>query len=308
MSKKISFSSHLNILLLFSLIFTSCKTHSKFASEKTAKGKKTEIPKNSTLPNPAETLVVMSTDSGDIKIRLFNETPLHRDNFIKLVEQGFYDSLLFHRVINNFMIQGGDPDSKRAKPDQMLGDGDIGYTIPAEFNPKLFHKKGALCAARQGDDVNPQKASSGCQFYIVQGKKLSENDLLQFEYRINRPLLNKITEQVLNKPENSQMKNDIARFKQQNMRDSLMIAGKKLDELVKAEYKNTPHYEFSPEQKAAYAGVGGTPHLDGSYTVFGEVYEGLEIIDKIGAVPTSRNDRPLKDLRIKKVKIIHYKK
>ncbi len=306
MSKKICFSGYSCVLMLFLLMFGSCKTRSKTVSGKNDKA--SEVSKNPALSNSPETLVVMSTDSGDIKIRLYNETPLHRDNFIKLVEKGFYDSLLFHRVISNFMIQGGDPDSKHAQPGQMLGEGDIGYTIPAEFNPQLFHKKGALCAARQGDDVNPQKASSGCQFYIVQGRKLSENDIQQFENRINRPVLNQITDQLLKNPANAKLKEDIARFRQQGNRDSLMIAGKKLDELVLIEYKKTPHYEFSAEQKAAYASIGGTPHLDGSYTVFGEVYEGLAIIDKLGAVPTNKNDRPLKDLRIKKVRVIHYKK
>ena len=187
--------------------------------------------------------VKIETSCGDMKVRLYNETPLHRDNFVKLVRQGFYDSLLFHRVISGFMIQGGDPQSKEAPAGAMLGNGTTGYTIPAEFRDTLFHKKGALAAARMGDQVNPKKESSGCQFYIVQG----------------------------------------------NVWDSAQL------QAMGRQYGK----KFSPSQMETYATLGGTPHLDGDYTVFGEVVEGLEVIDKIAAEPCDRMDRPKRDIRMK---------
>jgi cyclophilin family peptidyl-prolyl cis-trans isomerase len=181
---------------------------------------------------------VIHTDFGDMTGVLYNETPKHRDNFKKLIEQGFYDGLLFHRVISGFMIQGGDPDSKNAKPGQRLGSGGPGYTTPAEINPALIHKKGALSAARLPDQANPQKASSGSQFYIVQGKKQSAASL-----------------------------------------------------------SSSPR-NYTDEQKKIYETAGGTPFLDGGYTVFGEITEGLDVIDKIAAVQKDANDRPLQDVRI----------
>ena len=187
--------------------------------------------------------VKIETSYGDMVVKLYNETPLHRDNFIKLVKEGTYDGLIFHRVINQFMIQGGDPNSRYAKPGQMLGDGELGYTIPAEFVPSLFHKKGALAAARQGDEVNPQKASSSCQFYIVQGTTWDANRLKMVEQRMGK--------------------------------------------------------SFTPEQAEVYAKEGGTPFLDGDYTVFGEVVEGMEVIDKIAAVPCGPMDRPVEDVKMK---------
>lgn len=190
-----------------------------------------------------EQMVRIITDSGDIVIKLYNETPLHRDNFIKLVKEHYFDSLLFHRVINQFMIQGGDPDSKHALPGQELGNGGPSYTIPAEFNPKLFHKKGVIAAAREGDDVNPNKESSGSQFYLVQGKVFNDDDFKALEKK---------------------------------------------------------RHVIVPEwRREVYRKIGGTPHLDGHYTVFGEVVSGLEVIDKIAAAKTDKNDRPLTDIRMK---------
>jgi peptidyl-prolyl cis-trans isomerase B (cyclophilin B) len=198
--------------------------------------------------------VLLQTNYGDIIIRLSDSTPLHRDNFLKLVKVGFYDSLLFHRVIENFMIQGGDPNSKRAMAGEPLGNGGVGYRIPAEFRPSLFHKKGVIAAAR---DNNPEKASSGCQFYIVQGKVFTDAGLDSVEtYRLN---------------------------------------GRKIPS----------------EQREVYKTLGGTPHLDQSYTVFGEVVEGLDVVDKIAAVLTSKGqdrDRPLADVRIIKATLIKTKK
>lgn len=201
--------------------------------------------------------VLLQTSMGDMVIRLSDSTPLHRDNFLKLVKVGFYDSVLFHRVINNFMIQAGDPDSKNAKTGIPLGNGGPGYTIPAEFRSTLFHKKGVIAAARMGDNVNPQKASSGSQFYIVQGKIFTDSEL--------------------------------------DATETGRLGGRKIP----------------AEQRKAYKTIGGTPHLDQNYTVFGEVVKGLEVLDKIAAVQTSKaadRDRPLEDVRIVKAKLIKRKK
>lgn len=201
--------------------------------------------------------VHLQTSMGDITLRLSDSTPLHRDNFLKLVKQGFYDSVLFHRIINNFMIQAGDPNSKTTTAGKPLGGGGPGYTIPAEFRTTLFHKKGALAAARQGDDVNPEKASSGSQFYISQGKKFTDGGLDSLE--------------------------------------TLRLKGRKI----------------LSEHREAYKTVGGTPHLDQNYTVFGEVVNGIEVVDKIAIVPTSRGadrDRPLEDVKIIKARLIKRKK
>lgn len=201
--------------------------------------------------------VLLQTNFGDIVIRLSDSTPLHRDNFLKLVKVGFYDSILFHRVIKNFMIQSGDPESKTAPTGIPLGNGGPAYTIPAEFRTTLFHKKGVIAAARQGDNVNPQKASSGSQFYIVQGKIFTDTELDALE--------------------------------------SSRMNGRKI----------------SPDKREVYKTVGGTPHLDENYTVFGEVIKGLEMVDKIAAVQTSKGtdrDRPLTDIRIIQVKLVKRKK
>ena len=242
--------------------------------------------------------VLISTSFGNMKIKLFNETPLHKANFLKLINEHFYDSLLFHRVIQEFMIQGGDPDSKHAEPIKLLGDGDLKYTVPAEFIPTLCHKKGMLCAARNGDDVNPEKASSAAQFYIVQGKKRTDEDLISYEKRINKPIITKIKEEILSKPENSALKQKIDGFKKEQNNDSLMVYFKVVNKLVEDEYAKTPHYKFPMEHQTIYKTIGGTPHLDSQYTIFGEVIEGLEVIDKIAAVGKNKDDRPLIDIRM----------
>jgi len=196
---------------------------------------------NKTNSTKKEPMVQISTDYGTIKIKLYNETPKHRDNFLKLAREGFYDGTLFHRVIQGFMIQGGDPQSRNAPAGQPLGMGDVGYTVPAEFNPTLIHKKGALCAART---ENPAKASSGCQFYIVQGKTYSDSELDQMQTQTG--------------------------------------------------------IKYTPAQRETYKKTGGTPFLDMNYTVYGEVVQGMDVIDKIAAAPTNRQagDRPVKDIRM----------
>jgi len=203
---------------------------------------------NETAPKPATKMnakVRVSTPHGDLIIRLYDETPEHRDNFLKLVEEKFYDGVLFHRCIKNFMAQGGDPDSRGAGPNQALGMGGPGYTVPAEFNPNFIHKKGALCAARQGDQVNPERRSSGSQFYIVQGTPLTDEQLNQVESYVQH---------------------------------------------------KAPGFSYTEEQRAMYKTLGGTAQLDMDYTVFGEVIEGLEIIDVILSQPTRPGDRPVADI------------
>ena len=196
-----------------------------------------------------ETKVLIDTDKGKITVKLYNETPLHRDNFIKLVNANQFDGLLFHRVIKQFMIQAGDVNSKDALPETKLGDGNLDYTIPAEIiYPRFFHKNGQLCAARSDDDENPEQASSASQFYIVTGAFFTEHELDKMEQEKN--------------------------------------------------------IKLTPEQREAYMREGGVPHLDGAYTVFGEVVKGMKVVDKIQFVPTDLNDRPLKNIKIKSMKIV----
>lgn len=255
-------------------------------------------------PGQKETKVRIHTTKGDIVVELYNETPLTRDNFIKLVKEKFYDSTLFHRVIQGFMIQGGDPQSKKAAPGVMLGNGDVGYTIPAEIRPDLFHKKGALACARMGDNVNPSKASSGCQFYIVQGKVYTDAELNQMEDRMNMGIKQQIFTSIINKPENAALKQKFIQYQQQSNIDSLRALASSIEPQIDSIYAKTPKFSFSPEQRKAYTTIGGTPHLDGNYTVFGEVIEGLNVVDSIAAVKTGPGDRPIQDVRILSMEIV----
>ncbi|WP_457268919.1 peptidylprolyl isomerase [Pedobacter sp. UYEF25] len=207
----------------FLLLFFSCYTIATFAAK----------PKNK--------YVKIETGYGACIVKLYNQTPLHRDNFVKLAKRKFYNGLLFHRVIKDFMIQGGDPDSRNAKPDSLLGEGDVGYTIKAEFNDSLFHKKGVIAAAR---DDNPEKASSGCQFYLVQGKVFTDEQLDKLE-------------------------------------------------------KTRLHFAIPVWQREVYKTIGGVPHLDRNYTVFGEIVSGISMVDSIAKMPTDKNDRPIADVKMK---------
>ena len=253
---------------------------------------------NHHMENEKRTLVKLETTMGNITVALYNETPKHRDNFIKLVKEGVYDSTLFHRVIKQFMIQAGDPDSKNASDTAMLGSGDVGYTIPAEFNPKFFHKKGVLAAARQGDDVHPEKASSGCQFYIVTGRKFTEPQLLGMENKINEQheeaLFDSLARQHMKEIYKMRKAGDNAGLLE--LQDTLEAQAR---ELADKEEK----FRFTPEQIKAYSTVGGAPHLDGSYTVFGEVTEGMEVVENIEIAKTNRADRPVENIRILKASI-----
>ena len=247
-----------------------------------------------------ETVLKIETSMGDIKVKLYNETPKHRDNFIKLAKDGTYNGTLFHRVIKDFMVQAGDPESKNAPKGKMLGSCDVGYTVPAEFvYPKYFHKKGALSAARQGDEVNPKKESSGCQFYIVTGKVFNDSTLLNMEQQKNQ---NKVTE-AFNALAQKHMK-EIYKMRKANDQDGLYALQDTLFIQAEAEAAKQPDFHFTPEQIKAYTTVGGTPHLDGEYTVFGEVVEGMDIVDKIQQVKTDRSDRPEEDVKIINVSVI----
>lgn len=240
----------------------------------------------------------ISTQLGDIVVRLYDETPAHRDNFIKLAKEGFYDGTIFHRVIKEFMIQGGDPDSKGAAKGKMLGAGDAGYTVPAEFNPALFHKRGALAAARQGDNVNPEKRSSGCQFYIVWGKKYSEGQMGQLAKQMKM----QAEQQVFN---SLVMEHKAEVMDMRRRRDQAGLSALQ-DELVaqtEAIMKEKGLGIMSEEQKQVYTTIGGTPFLDGQYTVYGEVESGLDVVGDIQESVTDGNDRPVEDI-VMKVEII----
>jgi cyclophilin family peptidyl-prolyl cis-trans isomerase len=234
-----------------------------------------------------------------MKLKLYEETPLHKTNFLKLVSDHFFDSLMFHRVINEFMIQGGDQLSKRAKAGDSLGHGDIGYTIPAEINSKLLHKKGALCAARESDDINPNHESSASQFYIVMGKKRTLEDLKKYEDRINKTHYTNAARAFIKTPEGKSLKQNYNRLKNENKADSAALVNAEIEARIQAEHLKTPEYKFNEQQVSLYTKDGGTPHLDGTYTVFGEVIEGLDVIDKIATAKKDARDRPLKDIRMK---------
>ncbi len=253
---------------------------------------------NHHMENEKRTLVKLETTMGNITVALYNETPKHRDNFIKLVKEGVYDSTLFHRVIKQFMIQAGDPDSKNASDTAMLGSGDVGYTIPAEFNPKFFHKKGVLAAARQGDDVNPEKASSGCQFYIVTGRKFTEPQLLGMENKINEQ-----REEALFDSLARQHMKEIYKMRKAGDNAGLLELQDTLEAQARELADKEEKFRFTPEQIKAYSTISGAPHLDGSYTVFGEVTEGMEVVDNIEIAKTNRADRPIENIRILKASI-----
>ena len=253
---------------------------------------------NHHMENEKRTLVKLETTMGNITVALYNETPKHRDNFIKLVKEGVYDSTLFHRVIKQFMIQAGDPDSKNASDTAMLGSGDVGYTIPAEFNQKFFHKKGVLAAARQGDDVNPEKASSGCQFYIVTGRKFTEPQLLGMENKINEQ-----REEALFDSLARQHMKEIYKMRKAGDNAGLLELQDTLEAQARELADKEEKFRFTPEQIKAYSTIGGAPHLDGSYTVFGEVTEGMEVVDNIEIAKTNRADRPIENIRILKASI-----
>ena len=235
--------------------------------------------------------VKIQTMLGDIVVRLYDETPIHRDNFVKLVKEGYYDGTLFHRVIKDFMFQGGDPDSKGAPAGKMLGVGGPNYTLEAEIKDGLFHKRGALAAARQGDEVNPERRSSGSQFYIVWGQVYNEGQLRQYAKQMRMQKVQAAFNELA-----AQHRDEIMQMRRERNRAGLQELQDKL--VAEAEAKVTGE-GLTEEQRKVYSTIGGTPHLDGQYTVFGEVEEGLDVVEMIQNTATGRGDRPIDDIEMK---------
>ena len=245
--------------------------------------------------------IEMQTNKGTMKIVLYPETPLHQQNFINLVKSKFYNGVVFHRVIKDFMAQAGDPNSKDSLYVGTLGNTSEGETIPSEILPIYHHKKGALCAARKGDNMNPTKASSGSQFYIVQGRKFTSAQLKNMEARINAQNAGKQLNVFLQLKENNIYLEQLKKFQKQNKKDSINFLIETIKPLAN---KNLEQFEFSEKAVNDYLTIGGTPHLDGGYTVFGEVIKGLEIIDEICNAQIGSSDRPKEDIKIISVQLI----
>lgn len=228
------------------------------------------------------------TDKGEIVIRLYDQTPKHRDNIIKLASEKFYDGQIFHRIINNFVVQGGDPTTKKAQPDTLYGNADSGYLIDAEIVDTLIHKRGAVGMAREGDDINPEKKSSGSQFYIVKGKVFTNQQLDELEIKRNSQNKSKLYKKLISEK--------LEKFKNQSKVDTVSIS---LDVSMKIDsiWEKYPKFKFTEKQRKVYTTIGGIPHLDGNYTVFGEVTQGMAIVDELSAVQTDKNDRPFKDIK-----------
>lgn len=248
---------------------------------------------------PGEALVEINTSEGPVTVLLFADTPAHRDNFLKLVKEGYYDGVLFHRVINQFMIQTGDPDSKNAPAGKHLGSGGPDYTLPAEIHfPAHFHCRGALAAARQGDQVNPERRSSGSQFYIVTGKTFADSAMTQMERQMQMMRTREIFDSLAR--ENRDKIMELRRNRDQAglsaLQDTIIAQAERQAALAPATY--------TAEQRQAYATQGGSPHLDGQYTVFGQVVSGMDIVDKIEKAETDRNDRPVTDIRILSARVL----
>jgi cyclophilin family peptidyl-prolyl cis-trans isomerase len=240
-------------------------------------------------------IVLLKTSLGDIKIKLYDSTPLHRDNFLRLINAGFYDDLSFHRVIKGFMIQAGDP-STRGGVSKMFPDSLNTYTVPPEINSSLYHKRGALAAARKGNEENPEMRSSGTQFYIVQGTKYTDDELNQVELRVNSNIKQAYFDKIM-----SQTADSIRRSgKTATDSEIQAIASVKMFDFL----TTLKPFKYSDEQRNVYKTAGGVPRLDGTYTVFGEVVEGLDVVDRIADATTGSNDKPLTEIRIIKAKIV----
>ena len=249
--------------------------------------------------NNGDIIVRLETTYGTIKVKLYPETVKPRDNFLKLVNDGYYNGVLFHRVIANFMIQAGDPKSKTAQAGELLGSGDVGYTIPAEFiYPKYFHKRGALAAARESDQQNPKKASSGCQFYIVQGKTFTDAQLDSIEGAKMLKLEEKMFQEIGQKK-----LAEINLYRKEHNQKKLDALSDSILKSVQAQLKAHPVYKFTAQQRNDYKTLGGTPHLDGNYTVFGEVVNGMDVVDKITNATTDDNNRPIENIKVIKATV-----
>jgi peptidylprolyl isomerase len=280
-----------SILLIFSLFLaaSSCSCANNAKSD------------NSTPMNNTDNCikVEIKTTEGDIEIALFNETPHHRDNFVKLVNSGYYNGVLFHRVIKDFMIQTGDGSSKNAGPNAVLGSNDAGYKLDAEIvYPQYYHKYGAVAAAREGDDVNPERKSSGSQFYIVTGQVYTQPQLDNLEQNMQQRMLKTVFMKLV-----SAHKAEITNYQVNGDSSALEALRQKLIDQTEAEVTKHP-FAFTAEQKKAYTTVGGAPHLDGQYTVFGVVTKGMDVVNKIQNVATGEADRPIKDVRVISMKVL----
>lgn len=240
--------------------------------------------------------VEITTTFGSMTVLLYDQTPQHRDNFIKLVQEGFYNDLLFHRVIDGFMLQGGDPDSKGAAPGAALGQGGPGYTIQAEIVDGYYHKKGALAAARQGDQINPEKRSSGSQFYIVDGRTYVEADLQRLNTRKQKQYYMAKMKLFLADTTNREYLTRLNELRAKQDNEGLNTLNKEIEGAIDSSYGPPPAIAYTQNQLATYAADGGAPHLDGDYTVFGEVVQGMEVIDAIAGVATDGRARPLDDI------------
>lgn len=251
-----------------------------------------------TIPSAAqvkERLIVISTNLGDIKCKLYNDTPLHRDKFIQEAANGFYNGTLFYRVIKNFLIQGGSKDTKNAKPGQRIGYGDPAFTVPDEILPNHIHKKGALCAPRQPDEINPFKQSDISQFFIIQGKVYRSGELDTMELARNLPIQKEIQQRLMTPQVTAQLQ----KLKEEKKVEEFRAIANPIKEQMEAEMRLHPgRLKFTPEQRKAFTTIGGYPDLDGKYTIFGEVVSGFEVIDKIANLKTDTNNRPLMDVRL----------
>jgi len=287
------------VLAFLAMAAISCSMTSGGDAKKTTRKSATKQTKKEVVDNNTEIQVELKTSLGDIVVKLYNETPQHRDNFVKLVKEGYYNGVLFHRVIKDFMVQTGDGNSKTATKDQMLGNGDPGYTIPAEsVYPQYFHKKGALAAARTGDQVNPERRSSGSQFYIVTGKTYGESELQMMEENLSYKKKQAIFNELAMKH-----RDEIMAMQQSGDQAGLSKLQQELIPLMEEVYAKNPA-KLTAEQRQAYSTIGGTPHLDGEYTVFGEVVSGLDVVDKIQNVQTGAYDRPVEDVKIISAKVL----
>lgn len=273
-------------MLILLLVICACKAEKKMTPFSTL--------------SDDDTVVLIETSSGEIKVKLYNDTPKHRDNFIKNVKNHMYDGIIFHRIVKNFMIQTGDPSARDVPQGAPAGGGDVSWTVPAEIvYPKYFHKYGALAAARENDDVNPEKESSGCQFYIVTGTKWTEAKLMSKENELNdvrqKEYFNQLVKECQNEVAELRKKKDTAKLLE--LQDSLE---RKSEEML----QTNPAMKITPEQIKIYSTIGGMPHLDNNYTVFGEVIEGMDIVEAISNVRTDRRNRPVDDITINKITII----
>lgn len=281
-----------SLLLSLALMLACVSCGASTAEKSEVNNKKTTEEMTNQIEN-TDMLVDIKTTAGDIRVRLFGDTPRHRDNFVKLVKEGYYDGVLFHRVIKEFMIQTGDPDSKSAKKGQMLGSGGPGYQVDAEIvYPKHFHQRGALAAARQADQVNPERKSSGSQFYIVTGRKSNDSELVQMEKQLDMVRKQSIFQDLAREHQDEIRRLRLAR-------DNASLEALRTQLIEQTEKKASEAGELlTAEQREAYKTVGGAPHLDGQYTVFGQVEQGMEVVDRIEQAATDRNDRPVEDIKI----------